>query len=136
MTTFVDTSALLALLDADEERHAAAADAWRDLLLADEPLLTSNYVLVECFALAQRRLGMAAARALEEDLLPVVGVHWIDATDHAAAVESFLTAARRGLSLVDCTSFRVMRRLRLRRAFAFDMDFLEQGFEVVPAIAG
>jgi uncharacterized protein len=87
---------------------------------------------VECFALVQRRLGMAAARALEEDLLPVVGIHWIDAADHAAAVESFLTAARR-LSLVDCTSFRVMRRHRVARAFAFDDDFAEQGFELVPA---
>lgn len=88
---------------------------------------------MECFALVQRRLGMAAARALEEDLLPVVGVHWIDAADHAAAVESFLTAARRGLSLVDCTSFRVMRRLRMARAFAFDDDFADQGFQVVPS---
>lgn len=111
---------------------AAAATAWRDLLLADEPLLTTNYVLVECFALVQRRLGMAAARALEEDLLPVVAVHWIEASDHAAAVEAFLTAARRGLSLVDCTSFRVMRRHRVARAFVFDNDFAKQGFELVP----
>lgn len=30
-------------------------------------------------------------------------------------------------------SFEIMRRLRLRRAFAFDRHFAEQGFELVPA---
>lgn len=135
MTTFVDTSALYALLDSAQEGYPAASEAWRALLDDAEPLLTTNYVLVETSALVQRRLGMPAVRAFHEELLPVIDVHWVDAADHAAAAEVFL-AAGRGLSLVDCTSFRVMRRLRLRRAFAFDMDFREQGFEVVPAPAG
>lgn len=132
MTTFVDTSALLAVLDADEARHEAAAAVWRELVAGGEKLLTTSYVLVECFALVQRRLGMAAVRVLQEEVLPVLAVHWIDAEDHAAATESLLTAGRRGLSLVDCSSFRVMRRLRIARAFALDGDFPEQGFAVRP----
>ncbi len=55
--TFVDTSALLALLDADERYHMACAYAWRSLLAADERLMTTNYVVVESFALVQHRLG-------------------------------------------------------------------------------
>lgn len=133
MTTFVDTSALYALLDAAQETHSAASGAWHGLLDGAEPLLTTSYVLVETSALVQRRLGMPAVRALHEELLPVIDVHWMDAADHAAAVEVFLAAGRRGLSLVDCASFRVMRRLRIRRAFAFDEDFPDQGFEIVPA---
>ena len=37
---------------------------------------------------------------------------------------------RRGLSLVDCMSFIVMRKLEVRQAFAFDADFEREGFEM------
>jgi uncharacterized protein len=132
LSVFVDTSALYALLDADQEQHAAAAAEWRRLIESDEPLLTTSYVLVETSALVQRRLGMTAVRALGDDLLPLIDVHWVDENDHLAALETFLDAGRRGLSLVDCTSFRVMRRHRIRRAFAFDADFAEQGITLLP----
>lgn len=34
-------------------------------------------------------------------------------------------------SLVDCTSFVVMKRLGLSRAFAFDAHFVERGYELI-----
>lgn len=42
-----------------------------------------------------------------------------------------LTADRRGLSITDCISFKVMRRRGIRAAFTFDRHFREQGFEGV-----
>ena len=39
---------------------------------------------------------------------------------------------RRQLSLVDCASFDIMRRLGLRDVFAFDPHFAEQGFRCLP----
>lgn len=132
MTTFVDTSALLALLDADEDRHGDVASAWQDLTERDERLLTTSYVLVETHALTQRRLGIEAVRALVEGLLPLLDVVWVDADIHAAAVAAHITAARRGLSLVDCASFELMRRQGVSRAFTLDGDFAAQGFDAVP----
>lgn len=128
MSTFVDTSALLALLDADEGRHAEAAAQWRRLLEADQPLLVNNYVLVETLAIVQRRLGLDAVRALVRDVLPLFEIDWIGTETHDAAVAALLAANRRSLSLVDCASFETMRRLGLTRAFAFDRHFEEQGF--------
>jgi len=128
VSTFVDTSALLALLDADEERHAQAATQWRVLLETDEPLITTNYVLVETFAVVQRRLGLDAVRALARDVLPLLEVEWIGAETHVASIAALLAANRRGLSLVDCATFETMRRSGLTRAFAFDHHFDEQGF--------
>jgi uncharacterized protein len=132
---FVDTSAFFAILDRDDDAHALARQTWAALLSADTPalLLTSSYVLVESFALTQARLGLDAVRALHEDILPVVSVHWVLEQDHAAAVSALLTADRRRLSLVDCCSFQVMRRLGVRRALAFDQHFAEHGFELVHA---
>ncbi|MGD8331473.1 MAG: PIN domain-containing protein [Acidobacteriota bacterium] len=128
---FVDTSAIYALLDRSDACHPQAAAIWAHLVDKRETLLTTNYVVLECFALTQSRLGMAAARRFNDDLLPVLETVWIDRDEHTAAVETILSADRRGLSLVDATSFRVMRRRDLRRAFAFDDDFARQGFDLL-----
>ena len=133
MTVFVDTSALLAVLDADELRHSEAAAIWQRLLAEDVSLLSSNYVLVETFALVQRRLGMEAVRTVERDMAPLFHLHWLDGELHRTAVTAWLAASRRSLSLVDCTSFEIMRLRRVRQAFAFDGHFDEQSFEVLTA---
>jgi predicted nucleic acid-binding protein len=133
VSVFLDTSAVLALLDADERSHAEARTVWADLLGRAEDLVSTNYVLVESFALVQHRLGLEAVRTLQEDILPLVRVHWVSEADHRAAVSALLTANRRHLSLVDCVSFLVMRQLALKTAFALDRDFTAQGFETVPS---
>jgi predicted nucleic acid-binding protein len=132
MSVYVDTSALLAVLDADDQQHARAAAAWRTLIETEEELVVTNYVLVETFALVQGRLGLKAVRTLQQDIVPMLQVAWVTEEGHGAAVTALLTAARRRLSLVDCASFDTMRRSGLTRAFAFDRHFGEQGFEQIP----
>jgi predicted nucleic acid-binding protein len=131
MSVFVDTSALYALLDADDDAHAAARKAWTDLIQTQRSLCTSNYVCVESAALLQSRIGMTAVQAMFDDLLPVVSVVVIDEALHARAVATFLDAHRRRLSLVDCASFAVMRQLGIVTAFAYDPHFEERGFQLV-----
>jgi uncharacterized protein len=131
---FLDTSALYAVFDADDAGHPAAAQAWEALLGSESSLHTSNYVLVELVALLQRRLGLAAVNALMTYVLPWINLVWIDESLHLQALAGVLTAARRDLTLVDCASFTVMRRLGLPRAFALDRHFVEQGFELIPAL--
>lgn len=135
MSVFIDTSALYAVLDRDDAFHVVARATWASLLGDDDSLFTSNYVWVECCALVQNRLGIEALRTLADDVLPVITLQWITEADHRAAMAAVLAAGRRDLSLVDCSSFEVMRRLTLRKAFAFDRHFNEQGFEVIPASA-
>ena len=130
--TFLDTSALLALLDRDEGNHAACAEAWRALLAEDERLVATNYVLVETFALVQRRLGVNALQVLCTDFLPLIETIWLDKETHESAVGALLIAARRKLSLVDCVSFEVMRRHGVSTAFTLDRHFQEQGFVCTP----
>lgn len=132
MSVFVDTSGLLAVLDATDENHERADKTWVILLEGDDVLTTSNYVIVETFALIQSRLGLKAAQALAHDITPAFSIHWVEEAEHDAAVAAFLAAARRRLSLVDCVSFEVMRRHGIRRSFAFDPHFREQGFDCIP----
>lgn len=131
MTVFVDTSALLPQLSRTDEYHERAVKTFEDLVRR-ERLLTHSYVLVETTALVQSRLGLDATRALLTDIAAVLEVRWVDEKLHAAATTALLAAARRETSLVDWTSFELMRREGIEVAFAFDKDFLRQGFKLLP----
>jgi predicted nucleic acid-binding protein len=55
-------------------------------------------------------------------------------TSYQQAIDVLLAANRRQLSLVDCSSFLLMRELGLRHVFTFDRHFAEQGFLCYPEI--
>lgn len=132
MRVYVDTSAFLAILSSDDQNHSQAGQTWTNLVDQEARLTCSNYVLVETFALTQRRLGIQAVRTLHEDVLPVVNVEWVDEECHQASISALLTAGQKQLSLVDCVSFEIMRRSGINTVFAFDRHFGEQGFSVIP----
>ncbi len=125
---FVDTSAILALLNPKDEVHPQARRSFDGLRAGRAGLVTTSYVLVEIYALLGRRMGLGAVRACRGDLAPLFEVVWVDESIHEEALDLLLDRQERGLSLVDAASFVVMRRLRLDRAFAFDRHFEEEGF--------
>ncbi|MCI0396312.1 MAG: PIN domain-containing protein [Chloroflexi bacterium] len=129
---FVDTSALYALLDADSEDHDRVRQQWESLVTSGEPMICTNYVLVETSALVQHRLGMAAVRTLQEDVLPILAVSWVEEAIHQAGTAALLAANRRQLSLVDCVSFVAARNLGINTVFGLDRHFVEQGFICIP----
>lgn len=126
MKVFVDTSALLAILDEDDRYHREAAETFRALMVGTE-LVTHNYVEVETLTLARRRLGPGAVARLTDRLLPPMTTIWVDEPLHRAALAAH-RADGASVSLVDNVSFEVMRREGIDRAFAFDADFEAQGF--------
>jgi predicted nucleic acid-binding protein len=131
VSVLVDTSFFIALLDEDDEEATAAASIWRQAAAARLPVFTTNYVVLEACAVLQRLLGVAAVRRLLHHVLVPVDVEWVTRDDHERAAAALLVADRRRLSLVDCTSFEVMRRLEVHECLAFDPHFAEQGFAVV-----
>ena len=131
-TIFVDTSAAFAVLDIGDRFHLPAREAWSHWIERETPLLTSNYVVLEATALIRNQLGMRAAGDLHRAVLPMLEVEWVTRAVHESGVNSFLRANQSRLSLVDCTSFEMMRRLGLRNVFTFDHHFAEQGFTCVP----
>lgn len=131
MRVFIDTSAFLSVLDAGEATHKKAVEVWERLINIQATIVCTNYILVETFSLLQRRAGMKIVKRFSENVLPMVVVEWVDEALHKSAEDSFLTTSRKGLSFVDCVSFKVMRKLGIRNAFAFDKHFAEQGFKCI-----
>ena len=128
---FVDTSAIFAALVVHDLVHEVAADGWRRLIAAQRDgsvrSVTHSGVLIESATLLQRREGVEAVRSLNELLLPVE-VEWIGPELHSRATAALLASGQRAVSLVDWTSFELMRADGIRTAFAFDDDFERQGF--------
>ena len=57
-----DSSAILALLDADDADHARAVAAARDIASERRPSFITNYIEAESHALLLRKLGRGIAR--------------------------------------------------------------------------
>lgn len=132
MIIFVGTSGILAVMNTDDQYHLAGAAAWRQWVKERPQLITSNYVILEAVSLLQRRMGMDTVRSFYQHISPVVQIEWITTEIHQASVVALLTANRRQLSLVDCTSFEMMRERGLRNVFTFDHHFAEQRFTCFP----
>ena len=132
MNAFVDTSALYALMLPEDRHHQAAQACFEQLRLTEASLISTNYILLECTSLIQRRQGFEAAQSFLNQAAKLLDVIWIEQAHHEHAVRLWSKSGRRALSLVDCVSFWVMRDQGLRHAVAFDAHFEEAGFEVLP----
>jgi predicted nucleic acid-binding protein len=127
--TFVDTSAIYAWTDRSDPNHDEAKRRLSAALAAREPLLTHNYVLVECGALLQKRLGLEVAIRVLEDAQSFE-LEWVERGTHEEAVRRLKARRRRRVSLVDQVSFLVMRTRRIDMAFAFDQHFEDEGYRI------
>ena len=122
---FVDSSALIALVDRDDASHAAAVDAYRGLVIDGYKLFTTNYVVAETFDLLRAGLGLAVAQRWLRDSR--LAIYHADEQDEAKARRLVLRASeQRSLSLTDAVSLVVMDRLGVADAFAVDQHFLAE----------
>lgn len=125
----VDTSAVYALLDADDRWHRAARSAFEAIKQRHEEPFLTNLLVAECHALLLSRLGSDLARRwLFTNVWPIERV---TGTDEERAVEIIRRYDDKTFSYTDAASFAVMERLGIRRAVAFDPHYRQYGFEVV-----
>jgi predicted nucleic acid-binding protein len=129
---FIDTSALLPLLDRDDGDHEAVVQAVKRLGKEKVDLVTTSYVLVESGALAWSRLGLKAFAALGETVRRSMDVVWIDEEIHTMAWTRAAAGTRNGPGLVDWASFLTMKEQGIDTALALDRHFTDQGFRIVP----
>lgn len=129
---FVDTSAMYAVLRADDRAHAAAARAWAELVPSPARLVSSSYVVLETITLLQTRFGLEYVRRFARVFEPALDIVWVDGGIHGPAMSALLGAGERDVSLTDFSSFAVMVTHRIRTAFAFDRHFADRGFQLLP----
>jgi predicted nucleic acid-binding protein len=120
MSIFVDTSVWYAAADSGDAGNARA----KAILAAGERLLTSDHVLIETWTLLRYRIRRQAAERFWDALRNgVAAIEPVVAADLEAAWQIGIAYRDQGFSIVDRTSFAVMRRLGIERAASFDDDF-------------
>jgi predicted nucleic acid-binding protein len=120
-----DSSAILALLDADDADHARAVSVARSIASEKRPSFVTNYIEAETHALLVRKLGRSIARQwLLAGGLPVVPVH---PAEEQKARDILARHTAKDWTLCDAISFAVMDARRIPRAFTFDHHFRQYG---------
>ena len=120
MSVFVDSSGWYAAADRGDRLNGAA----KRLLATDEPLVTSDHVLVETWRLIHHFISAYAAEVFWEGLRS--GVAAVEQTTSADLESAWAIGQRfpdQDFSLVDRTSFALMERLGIKRVISFDDDF-------------
>ena len=120
MSIFVDSSAWYAAADRSDQQNGRA----KQLLATDEPLVTSDHVLVETWRLIHHFISADAAESFWYGLRN--GVATIEQTTSADLEAAWAIGERfpdQDFSLVDRTSFVLMERLGISRVISFDKDF-------------
>lgn len=132
MRLFVDTSAWLALNDKNDQYHNSATAKIPAIKKDRIDLVTSEYIADESITLIRYRISHQAAVTFGDSLFNSSIVSVIDITqeDRLNAWEMFRKYGDKELSFTDCTSFVLMRNLKIHKAFTFDEHFKQIGFEI------
>jgi predicted nucleic acid-binding protein len=127
---FVDSGAWIALAVVRDPLHERARDIWETLLSTRARLRSSVPVVLETYTFLDRRGSRELADLWRESLAAVGGLTLLGC-DADVLRQAWSWMQRRDfhrLSIVDATSFELMKRHRIRTAFAFDAHFAQAGF--------
>lgn len=127
---FADTSYYLAYINPNDEFHEIAVEFAQNLL---GQIYVTEYVLIEL----GNALRIRSDRDAYVSTLALIdgdpNVTWVPASTglFRQAVELFASRPDKEWSIVDCTSFVVMKQRRLREALTADRHFEQAGFRAL-----
>lgn len=132
MKLLLDTSAILALVLKDDQKHPAAVEYARRSTRAR--FILTELILSEVVTRVRARADAPRAKSVARSLLDSrrYEVILVDAEILERAVDHLSRFADKRLSFTDCASFATMDRLDLDSAFTFDHDFRDCGYRMVP----
>ena len=131
MSVFIDTSAIIAFMLSDDAYYRQSYNIFSRLLEEKHIIISSNYLFLETLNLLNSRIGLEAVKLLRNNILPVIKIYWVDEQLHNNCMNIQIASNRKKISLVDYTSFEIMRKLDIRQAFTFDRHFKDMGFEMI-----
>jgi len=129
---FVDTSGWIEVFGRNNPSHEKATNLLTRALKARRPIITTNYVITEFIGRGGKACGLSRQRLFQvvDEIvkLPGVEVVHIGEESHALAITFLRGRLDKDWSLVDATSFNVMKHRGITEALATDLDFEQAGF--------
>ncbi len=134
----VDTWAWLALNYKGDQDYQRAQTANRELLGQNYSYVTTNFVLDETYTLLRRRAYAQRSVEFGREIQQVISMGGLKLITITPAIEQDAWRIFEkyhnlpGLSYTDCTSFAVMRLLKIQEVFSNDKHFTIMGFTKRP----
>jgi len=120
MSLFVDSSIWYSAADSSDRSNGRS----KAILKSGETLVTSDHVLVETWTLLHHKLDRKAAERFWEGLRSGIAIiETVTLADLQVAWDIGVSWRDQDFSIVDRTSFAVMRRLGIDRVASLDADF-------------
>jgi predicted nucleic acid-binding protein len=120
MSLFVDTSIWYAAADFSDRSNARS----KAILKSGETLVTSDHVLIETWTLLHHKLDRKAAERFWEGLRSgIAAIETVTLADLEIAWDIGVSRRDQDFSVMDRTSFAVMRRLGIDRVASLDAHF-------------
>jgi hypothetical protein len=130
---FIDTMALLALVNRDDAYHQPCRQALAELGRLGTPLVTSGWVLAEFLNAACRTPVRAAAlrgverlrRSASTTIVPVSAADW------ERTLAFYAARPDKEWSFIDCSSMVICADRGLRQVLTADRHFAQAGYELL-----
>jgi len=130
---FVDTSAWVALFVANDKNHKKAVSVFDELKSSRAPIYTSDYCIDETITTilvrGDHRQSVLAGEALLTS--KIIKIAHVSSDCFNTAWELYRKYKDKTFSFTDVTSFAIMKDIGIRKAFSYDIDFTQAGFEAI-----
>jgi predicted nucleic acid-binding protein len=128
---FLDTVGLIALWDDTDQWHLDAQRAYVELRKSRYSTITTNEVLLECGNAASRRPYRGDVNELRLQMSARSRLIAVTDDEWELAWQAYDRNEGASAGIIDQSSFIVMRRLGIQRAFTNDQHFRAAGFETL-----
>ena len=130
----MDTAGWMACADSGDPAHVRSCEARDAALEAGQTLVTTDFVVDESLTLIRFRLGVTAADTWWQQIDRSPRLRWerVDSHRFENARQLFFQYRDKDFSFTDCTSFAIMRELRMTHAITTDRHFRQMGFHMLP----
>ncbi|GEM_PF-393551 len=123
---FMDTSALIALLNSRDQNHQKITSFLQDRKQSLNSV-TTNLVLSELISFFSRHGSLKSVLEFQKKMLgdSQFKIIWADKALHQSASQMIEKYSDQQISFTDALSFAVMKKERISQALVFDDDFIK-----------
>ncbi len=130
---FIDTSGWVALFVENDKYHKKAASIFEEIKNSKALIYTSDYVVDETVTTilvrgSHKQSVLAGEALFTSKIIKIIHI----CPDHLpAAWELYQKYKDKMFSFTDVTSFVIIKALNIRKALAFDREFMQAGIELM-----
>ena len=129
---FIDTSANFAIVNKKDIDYQIAVKFLKEAAEKHCTLISTNFIIDETYTLIMRKIGREIAIKYIRDFRNSAVIIKVLQTDEEKAWDIILKQKDKDYTYTDATSFAVMERLGIKKAFAFDKHFEQYGLQTLP----